>query len=140
MDKHSDNSAKKYSLSSFPEDLQKKVTLLRHFIKHLPNHAIGNDASNILYVKKWLGTSHAIVFRLSNKLVQIHFLDNSEILISNSQKVLIYISKKGKVLTYPLEEAMDSGNRELSKRLNYTKEVLAKMFKSPRVLETDSCK
>lgn len=35
-----------------------------------------------IYVKQWLKTKHAIMFRLSNKIFQVNFFDNSQILLN----------------------------------------------------------
>ena len=72
-----------YNLTDFPKDLQKKVTLLQHFRSYLENNkeANGDEISSPksmaqaipgvspVYVKKWMRTKHAIMFRLSNKIV-----------------------------------------------------------------------
>ena len=31
--------------------------------------------NSLVYVKKWMKTKHAIIFRLSNKVVQVNFED-----------------------------------------------------------------
>lgn len=76
-----------YTLSDYPKDLQKKVTLLQHFRSYLegtekpkPNEKIPEDVQkqtrrimDVVYVKKWMRTRHAIMFRLSNKVVQVNF-------------------------------------------------------------------
>ena len=69
-------------LTDYPKELQKKVTLLQHFRSYLENNnppqksedvemSDGNTAA--IYVKKWMRTKHAIMFRLSNKIVQVNF-------------------------------------------------------------------
>ncbi len=85
-----------HNLNDYPKDLQKKVTLLQHFRSYLENNnqngAAGSEnfrisdnvaklnfqtapvgdscvASSTVYVKKWMRTKHAIMFRLSNKIV-----------------------------------------------------------------------
>jgi polo-like kinase 1 len=88
-----------HSLVDFPKELQKKVTLLQHFRSYLEtNSAISGGAGGaagptsgrsanvvdggdvemkeengagktVVYVKKWMRTKHAIMFRLSNKIV-----------------------------------------------------------------------
>ena len=88
----------KYQFNEFPKELQKKVTLLEHFKSYLQSstasqsashkHAEMEHASNAasdnlnsahkpyagsVYVKKWMRTRHAIMFRLSNKIVQVNF-------------------------------------------------------------------
>ena len=92
-----------HSLLDYPKELQKKVTLLQHFRSYLENNASttgtgtngptsGKSANTesdvemkdesglqksingpVVYVKKWMRTKHAIMFRLSNKIVQVSF-------------------------------------------------------------------
>jgi polo-like kinase 1 len=82
---------KQHTLKEYPKDLQKKVTLLQHFWSYLEGspsqktlmqkneQAQESGAANkrvideIVYVKKWMRTRHAIMFRLSNKVVQVNF-------------------------------------------------------------------
>ena len=68
----------------------KKVTLLKHFQNYLVTHDTVEgflplaasptgwktrpQGKSIPFVKKWLKTRHAIVFRLSTRLVQVRFL------------------------------------------------------------------
>ncbi len=87
-----------HSLSDFPEELTKKVTLLKHFCNYLERYdacssssADGGDRRDKAekrggddgegtslqgggcspYVRKWLRTRHAILFRLSDGAVQV---------------------------------------------------------------------
>lgn len=77
---------KEYTLTEYPKELQKKVTLLQHFRSYLegsekptkPEVPIEEQlperkVKDIVYVKKWMRTRHAIMFRLSNKVVQVNF-------------------------------------------------------------------
>ena len=118
-----------YSFKEFPENLKKKVTLLEHFKKHLGNDCKPPEGKkNLVYVKKWLNTSHAMFFRLSNRVVQVAFLDKSELLLCSEKKIVIYVDKTGIVTEHSLSTAMESTNRELTKRLRYSKEVLTTML------------
>jgi len=83
---------------------------------------------DIVYVKKWMRTRHAIMFRLSNKVVQVNFQDHTEIMLSSETKVVTYVNKKGERSTYPLNSAMESANLEMVKRLKYTKDILTHML------------
>ena len=78
----------------------------------------------MVYVKKWIKTRHAIMFRLSNKIVQVNFTDKTEIILSSENKIVTYINKKGERNQFPLATALDSANSEMTKRLKYTKEIL----------------
>jgi polo-like kinase 1 len=73
-------------------------------------------------------TRHAIMFRLSNKVVQVNFQDHTEIMLSSETKVVTYVNKKGERSTYPLSSAMESANLEMVKRLKYTKDILTHML------------
>ena len=90
----------------------------------MPNKQI----KDVVYVKKWMRTRHAIMFRLSNKIVQVNFQDHTEIILSSESKVVTYVNKKGERLTYPLSTAMESSNMEMAKRLKYTKDILTHML------------
>lgn len=83
---------------------------------------------DVVYVKKWMRTRHAIMFRLSNKVVQVNFQDHTEIMLSSETKVVTYVNKRGERSTYPLNSAMESANVEMVKRLKYTKDILTHML------------
>jgi len=83
---------------------------------------------NFAYVKKWMRTKHAIMFRLSNKIVQVCFQDHTEIILSSESRVVTYCNKKGDRSSYPLSSALESNNYEMTKRLKYTKDILTHML------------
>ena len=122
----------------FNKDLNKKVILLQHFKAYLLEENKNNpiekkeseniDMKNYVYVKKWMRTKHAILFRLSNKIVQVCFLDQTEIILSSETRVVTYVDKKGERLTFPLSSALDSNNNEMTKRLRYIKQILMHML------------
>jgi polo-like kinase 1 len=122
-------------LTEFPKELQKKVTLLQHFRSYLEGdirQETGNEDGVVgsVYVKKWMRTRHAIMFRLSNKIVQVNFQDHTEIILSSESRMVTYVNKKGERSTYPLSSALESSNAEMSKRLKYTKDILTHMLSS----------
>jgi len=144
-----------YNMDDYPKDLQKKVTLLNHFKNYLEgetnpsepstgtegeNTNGGNNGENqnnnepdkkdkpFTYVKKWMRTRHAIMFRLSNKIVQVCFQDKTEIILSSESRVVTYCNKKGERMTYPLSTALEMSNYEMTKRLKYTKDILTHML------------
>ena len=120
-----------HSLALHPPALQKKVTLLQHFRNYLEGTAQPNAAAlphPLPYVKKWMATEHAIIFRLSNKVVQVCFLDRTELILSSESKVVMYVNKRGERSVHSLSSAMESSNAEMTKRLKYTKDMLARML------------
>ena len=111
-----------YNLTDYPKDLQKKVTLLQHFRSYLENNkeqsngedlgspksSKGQNQGGQVYVKKWMRTKHAIMFRLSNKIVQVNFQDHTEILLNSESRLVTYVNKKGERSTLPLNIALES--------------------------------
>ncbi|KRW99909.1 Protein kinase-like domain [Pseudocohnilembus persalinus] len=144
-------------LSDYPKELQKKITLLFHFKNYLEGEKekengidgykdqqvqITNGTATMegisrsckqsknIYVKKWMKTKHAIMFRLSNKVVQVVFQDQTEIILSSELKIVTYVNKVHERLTFPLANALESSNQEMSKRLKYTKDILTHMLQN----------
>jgi len=122
-----------HTLTDYPKELQKKVTLLQHFKGYLEGEAKNivideENKNNNIYIKKWMKTRHAIMFRLSNKIVQVSFTDKTEIILSSENKLVTYVDKKGERTNYPLATALESNNTEMAKRLKYTKEILTHML------------
>ena len=134
-----------YVLTEYPKELQKKITLLQHFrsylegdLKQETGEIEGEDnLDNTIYVKKWMRTRHAIMFRLSNKIVQVNFQDHTEIILSSETRMVTYVNKKGERNTYPLASALESTNLEMTKRLKYTKEILSSMLSNPKQQDKD---
>ena len=135
-----------WTLKVYPKELHKKVTLLLHFRSYLEGIKAINTSptdnaeevpqtlrtSPMIYLKKWMKTKHASLLRLSNKIVQVAFLDNTEIILSSESKLVTYVSKKGERVKCPIASALDSENTDLTKRLKYTKEILTLMLNNNR--------
>jgi len=136
-----------HNLDDYPKELQKNVTLLNHFKTYLEEDSNPSEAhkSNqetttnenkedkskpFIYIKKWMRTKNAIMFRLSNKIVQVNFQDKTEIILSSESesKVVTYVNKNGERMTYQLINALKKANNEMTKRLKYAKDILAHML------------
>ena len=163
----SEHVSQTHLMTAYPQELQKKVTLLRHFRNYLvdqhksqaPAADAGGDlpvdagqnmpmvlpegassganpdvplgTSSALYecteaertvglaeeggdasmpfLKKWVRTRHAILFRLSNRTVQVVFFDRSEVLLSSEARVVTYVNKQGAREEHSLEEVLHTG-------------------------------
>jgi len=123
----------------FGKDLNKKVTLLYHFKAYLlqeknmtneRKESENIDEKHYVYVKKWIKTKHAILFRLSNRIVQVNFNDNTQIILSSETKTVNFLDKNGVRSTFALNNALNSTNYEMVKRLKYTKQILQNMLTS----------
>ena len=53
-------------------------------------------------------------------------------ILSSEHKILTYVNKKGERSNYPLATALESTNTEMTKRLKYTKDILAHMLSNPQ--------
>ena len=199
----SEHTSQTHLMEAYPQELQKKVTLLRHFRNYLVdqqraycenddnndgNAAAGNapnmpavlpessnsgatstirfgvssakfDARNAVemglcadgtveampyapimgadgkekdsempFLKKWVRTRHAILFRLSNRVVQVVFFDRSEVLLSPEARVVTYVNKTGSREEHSLEEVLHSGRSDIAKRLKYTKDIIWRLI------------
>jgi polo-like kinase 1 len=130
------------SLLDFPESLSKKVTLLKHFRNYLieQQKKCDNDGSEdngaagavntlpMTYLKKWVRTKHAILFRLSNQTIQIIFYDQTEVLLTPDKRFVTYVDKKRVRSTYFLSDELVGTNPEMAKRLKYAKEILGQLL------------
>lgn len=137
-----------HNLAKYPDILQKKVTLLKHFRNYLieqqkkaneiettmPSAPANSDKRDMVYLKKWVRTKHAIFFRLSDNTVQIVFYDHTEILLTPDERHITYADKSRQRKTYYLTDELVGTNSEINKRLKYTKEILLQLVngKSPR--------
>ncbi|CAE7638640.1 CCRP1 [Symbiodinium sp. CCMP2456] len=140
-----------YHWDTYPEELKKKVTLLRHFKNYMMTDVLERkdgassgesslkpaSAAKVTYapgqvpfVKKWTRNKHAIMFQLSNKTVQVIFFDKTEAVLSSRSHLVTYVDKKGQVQAYPLTNVLDVPSAELAKRLRYTKDILVNLLGS----------
>jgi polo-like kinase 1 len=134
-----------HALSHYPDALQKKVTLLKHFRNYLieqqkkadEDDSFGEPFSNspisaagheLIYLKKWVRTKHAIFFRLSDHTVQIVFYDHTEVLLTPDERHITYVDKHRIRNTYYLTDELVGCNSEIAKRLKYTKEILQQLI------------
>mmetsp|Transcript_15868 Transcript_15868/g.22599 ORF Transcript_15868/g.22599 Transcript_15868/m.22599 type:complete len:820 (+) Transcript_15868:169-2628(+) len=142
-----EHNCEEHTLSRYPEKLQKKVTLLKHFRNYLTEQQKrdGNEAilrkegtstkmiENSVFLKKWVRTKHAILFRLSNGTVQVIFYDQTEILLSSEGNVVTYVDKQSIRTSKTLQELQNEASSEATKkRLKYVKDILHQLIPSWR--------
>ena len=108
----------------------KEHSLENSFEENKVNNTDNNiiEENDFIFVKKWLKTKHAMIFRFSNKTIQVCFKDKSQIIIHTLNEKITYINKNLEKKVYPLNKALNSSNHEMNKRVKYTKEVLAHMI------------
>ncbi|CAN0495902.1 unnamed protein product [Ectocarpus sp. 12 AP-2014] len=143
----------RHTLEDFPPELQKKVTLLNHFRGYLHElvkkgkdggtggssgegneeeavSAQGEGGEPLTFLRKWLRTRNAILFRLSNRTVQVVFADHTEILLSNEARVVTFVDKHGSRETHSLQGVLqDQSRSDITKRVRYSNELIAQLLR-----------
>ncbi|GJD07320.1 Serine/threonine-protein kinase plk-2 [Galdieria sulphuraria] len=141
----------KMTMEDYPSELQKKVKLLIHFrnymLDHTPkgqedplispessfqnidtsNETCGaKDATRPVYIKTWFRSPYAIIFRLSNRNIQVDFNDGTEVILSPEVHVVTYRGKDGRRNSY--QQGHLPSLPELLKRLRYVMDLLQEML------------
>jgi len=88
-----------------------------------------------IYVKKWLNTKYAALFRMNTEDLHVIFVDNSMLVLSASGKRLQYINKKGEFRSYNLEVDSLSKDKGAKKRYTYALEAIEKVWKKKNTKE-----
>lgn len=122
-----------YHSDDYPKELYKKFTIFQHFRGYLEvdTEAVPKSTESEtvpLYVKKWIRTKRAILFRFANKNVQVSFQDQTEVILSSEQRVLTYINKKKEKISLPMNKALEEPDQEMAKRIKYTRDILNYMM------------
>lgn len=60
------------------------------------------------------------------------FFDNTQIVLHSEARAVTYVNKKADRVYFSLATALKSSNGEMTKRLNYTKQILTHMLNSKR--------
>jgi pSer/pThr/pTyr-binding forkhead associated (FHA) protein len=71
---------------------------------------------------------HAILFRMSNRTVQVVFYDRSEVLLSSEARVITYVNKQLVRTEHSLDDILTSSRLDIAKRLKYTKDIMYRLI------------
>eukprot|EP00659_Diplonema_papillatum_P015536 gene15536-23708_t len=134
-------------VGNHPEELNKKVTLIKYFSSYISRAktkppkdgqqevvvcskapAEKSNPSEIVYVRKWLKTSDATIFRLSNRKVQVCFQDSTEIILSSEARLVTYTNQDGQRNTFSLSRMSSSAQPDIASRLRYTKDIIGRLI------------
>ncbi|KAL0579340.1 Cell cycle serine/threonine-protein kinase cdc5/MSD2 [Marasmius crinis-equi] len=143
---------KSHTVDNYPEDIESKVYLLKHFERYIMDRLYGQydytfedtqRTKGMCWVQKYLRMKHVIVFKLSHDVLQFNFYDHSKIILSSHGLSIIHIDKNYKLTRWTLADVMkialqvaaspdDHGldpnavkfNQRLVDKLKYCKEVL----------------
>lgn len=85
-----------------------------------------------MYIKKWKRAKKAILLRNTNKIIQVLFQDQSELILCSGSGYVTFINSKQEVKMMPLSVQNDTNlevtDKSLFKRLQYAKEILVQMM------------
>ncbi|XP_006892749.1 PREDICTED: serine/threonine-protein kinase PLK1 [Elephantulus edwardii] len=130
------------SISSRPNSLMKKITLLKYFRNYMSEHLLkaganitpreGDELARLPYLCTWFRTRSAIVLHLSNGTVQINFFqDHTKLILCPLMAAVTYINEKRDFRTYRLSLLEEYGcSKELASRLRYAHTMVDKLLSS----------
>ena len=104
-------------------DIEKKIKLISHFRKHCTKilDEVELSDSEEVGVQKVITLKKGMLFRLTNNVIQMIFIDQSEVIISFEKNIITYIDKNGKDETIKLINGIPAGkNERIIKRYKYT--------------------
>ena len=97
-----------------------------------PQEGSENDEDHLVYIKKWKRAKKAILLRNTNKVIQVMFQDQSELILCSGSGIVTFVNSKQEVKTMPLSAQNDLNlevtDKSLYKRLQYAKEILVQMM------------
>lgn len=125
------------------KELSKKCEIMKQIVQKYsqdvsnlkPLMFVNIDSQNynlnkIVILKDFLKVQQAILLRLSNKLVQISFADQTEILLSTDSSDVIYRNKNGEEVFESIQNIMASENNEVIKRIKFSKNLMVHFVKT----------
>ncbi|CAG8526133.1 10758_t:CDS:10 [Cetraspora pellucida] len=129
-----------FTINDYPKDLSKKFFLLQNFRNYmnevLPKISTtytfvdNNLTHNMEFLTKYKRTPHAVLFRLSNRLVQVNFFDHEKIILSEEGRAITYIDEARGINTYTISEILKGDHATEKNRLKYVKDVLKKLVEA----------
>ncbi|CAG8732606.1 15128_t:CDS:2, partial [Acaulospora colombiana] len=141
--RNSDNSVSSrrsfYTVNEHPKDLHKKLYLLKNFRRYMNESIVKNNSytfvdvertHNMEFVTKFKRTPHAILFRLSNRLIQVNFFDHEKIVLSDEGRVITHINEESGINTYAVSEVLGGNHSTIMARLKYVRDVLKKIVEA----------
>lgn len=127
------------SVRSYPQALNKKITLLKYFRNYMSEHLLktganvarreGDELARMPYLSLWFRTKSAIVLHLTNGTVQINFFqDHTKLILCPLMGAVTYIDEKKDFRTYKLSLLEEFGcSKELASRIRYAKLMVEKL-------------
>ena len=106
------------------------------FINNATTYNSEGVVNKLFFVKKFLISKNAILFRLSNKLIQIFFNDNTEVTFSTETTDFMFKNKKGEEEQESIQNAMTGDDNDLIKKIKLAKNLLIYFVKTHKSNKT----
>ncbi|PFX24395.1 Serine/threonine-protein kinase PLK1 [Stylophora pistillata] len=125
-----------HTLKGYPKYLEKKVTLLKHFLTYMNDHLLKagagakgakeDESARLPFLKQWFRTKEAIVLHLTNGTLQINFFkDHTKIMVCPLMGAVTYIDESKRFRTFPLKNIEKHGcSASIAKRLSYARKMI----------------
>ena len=86
----------------------------------------------MVFMKKWIKTKHAMLFRLSNGTIQVLFHDLTEVLISSEGNLITFVDKEKNRFVHSIAEIANKQHGDISRRLKYAKDILTQLISASK--------
>jgi hypothetical protein len=126
-----------HTMENYPPELRKKVKLVGHFhdfmSKHLyqPQDYTFVDLERVRrldFMSKYVRTKFGVLFRLSNRTVQINFFDHIKLILSEDARVVTLIDKDRQLRTYSLIDALADPNSLTFIKVKQARDIIRQVF------------
>ncbi|KAJ3219956.1 Cell cycle serine/threonine-protein kinase cdc5/MSD2 [Chytriomyces hyalinus] len=115
-----------YTMATYPKDLQKKVTLLKHFGGYMQETLVMGlssqegptpRTSDLIFLTKFLRTKHGI-----------NLFDHTKLILSQNGNTITYIDKNREMTTARIEVFLASKERAIVDRIQYAEDIILQMI------------
>jgi len=127
-----------HTLQNYPGDIHKKILVYNKFKEHFKMNKVDHvEDESVIYIKKWMATKHAVLFRMNQGNLQANFKDDSVLLMNSTSKTLTFIDSKAKIHFCSMEKIGSSLNQDFVKRFKYTEQVLTQIWNAQADAQTE---
>lgn len=131
--------------TDYPAAMKKKVTLLSHFKNYMNENLYKasqytfvdkENTHGMDFLVKYMRTKHAIMFRLTNRIVQINFFDHSKLILSKDGLVVTFIDRDRQIHTMALSAVVDGAVAKGGRGVDRHADVISRLKYARDILET----
>ena len=98
--------------------------------------SLNMDGNKAFFIKKFLISKNGVLFRLSNKLIQIFFNDDTEMSFSTETTKFLYINKERNEISRDIQDVMNGNDKDLINKIKISKNLLIYFVKTHKSNKT----